>query len=457
MSLSYSNITRDDLLRAGCQHQAAGRWSDALTSFEQAVRISPHDLQTLIQLGFVLIHLKQWKRAAETYERIVPLLPRDFRVWSNLSYLYEHSGKMDLAEDRARKALRLTPDSGEVWNNLGMALRGQHRLALAANAFDQALIRQPDLALAEFNLATTQLLMGNTQDGWLGYESRHKLPEARLRTPMAPRWDGNPLPGESLLVYSDQGLGDTLQFLRFLPAVRDRSQAEITLSCARELLPLLQAGDRPEKLCSLEEEPTCAVEIPISSLPGLFVTNLNEIPGSAPYLKPQLTDLQPALAELLGKMQPGTLRVGLAWQGNPNQNQDYVRSAALARLAALGTTPLVSWISLQIGDLGRSQLAEVKDTWPLIDLGARLENFAETASILQHLDLVITVDTALAHLAGAMGTNVWTLLCHTPDWRWGLTGDSSPWYPTMRLFRQPQWGDWESVALRVKAALMELR
>ncbi len=455
MSLTISTVERDNLLRQGCELQAAGQLSDALTCFEAAVRISPRDLQTLIQQGFLLIHLKEWKRAAATYERIVPLLPRDHRVWSNLSYLYERCGEFAVAEDRARKALRLAPESGEVWNNLGMALRGQHRLALAAQAFQQALSRQPELALAEFNLATTSLMMGDGDEGWRGYESRCRLSGARLRQPLAPRWDGQPVPEGTLLVYSDQGLGDALQFVRFLPEARRRSQAEIVLSCPGELLSVFEGIDGADRVCRMDEEPACTAEIPVSSLPGLFQTNPHDVPGPSPYLKPRISELRQPLVELIRDISPGKRRVGLVWQGNPAQDHDDLRSVALARLLPLADVPGVTWLSLQVGAPGRSQLADVQEHWRLVDLGERIVDFSDTAAVLQHVDLVITVDTALAHFAGALGRPAWTLLSHTPDWRWGLTGVSCPWYPTLRLFRQPRWGDWDFVVQQVKAALAE--
>lgn len=446
---------RDTWLRAGCQFQSQGHLVEALNCFEQAVRISPKDLQTLIQVGYSLIHLKEWRKAADVYERIVALLPKDHRVWCNLSFLYEHAGDLAKAEDRARKAIRLAPGSGEAWNNLGMALRGQHRIAEALQAFRQAIARQPELTLAEFNLATTYLLIGDGERGWPGYECRNTLPEAKLRVPIAPRWDGGPLAGGKLLVYSDQGLGDLIQFVRFLPEIKSRSQAAVILSSPAELLPVLAAVADADCVVRSEEEPReVAAEIAVASLPGLLHVDLGNVTSSVPYLTPPSMELPAPLRELLEKIPIGVLRVGLAWQGNPAQGHDYVRSVPLERLAPWAEVENVWWFSLQVNEAGRSQLANISSRWMMTDAGQHLRNFGDTAALMSQLDLVLTVDTSVAHLAGALGRPVWTMLGHTPDWRWRLTGTTCPWYPTMRLFRQPRRGDWDHVVHEIKQALV---
>ncbi len=456
MNDTGSTLELNDWVRHGCQLQNEGRWQEAQVCFEEAVRIAPQELQTLVQLGFVLIHLKNWRRAAEIYERIVPLLPRDHRVWCNLSYLHERCGQFLLATDRARKAIRLAPESGEAWNNLGLALRGQHHLSEAIQAFRQALVRQPSLALAEFNLATTHLLRREYELGWPGYEARNRLSEARLRSPLAPQWLGDPLPaGGKLLVYSDQGFGDLLQFLRFLPEARRISQAAmLILSAPAELQRLLEGCPAVDHVAPLSQEPDdCQAEIAVSSIPGLLEISRENLPGTAPYLKPSIPELLPPVAELLKQVSRSTLRVGLVWQGNPSQANDYQRSLALELLEPLAMIPGLSWFSLQVGDAGREQLSDLACRWKIADLGQHFQDFTDTLAALEHLDLLITVDTAMAHLAGALGRPVWTLLSHTPDWRWGLTGPKSHWYPSMRLFRQANWGDWEAVVRSVQTAL----
>lgn len=445
---------RDTWLRRGCLLQGQGRLGEALGCFEQAVRISPKDLQTLVQAGFSLIQLKEWRKAADVYERIVALLPKDHRVWCNLSFLYEHAGELATAEDRARKAIRLAPSSGEAWNNLGIALRGQHRIAEAIQAFRQAIARQPDLTLAEFNLATTYLLIGDGERGWPGYESRKTLAEAKLRVPITPRWDGSPLPGGKLLVYADQGLGDMIQFVRFLSEVQSRSQSMVILSSPPELLPVLAGVPGVDVLIRSDEEAgDVTAEIAISSLPGLIHVDPNDVPGSVPYLSSNLLEPRPPLIDVLREIPAGMLRVGLAWQGNPAQGQDYIRSIPLERLRPLADVPHVAWFSLQVNDAGRSQLAGHASTWSIRDVGPHLRDFGDTAALMAQLDLVLTVDTSVAHLAGALGRRVWTMLGHTPDWRWRLTGTTCTWYPTMRLFRQPRRGDWDHVVTEVKQAL----
>jgi hypothetical protein len=199
--------------------------------------------------------------------------------------------------------------------------------------------------------------------------------------------------------------------------------------------------------------PPCDLRIPLACLPGLLGVRIETAATGVPYLHPR-RELRSEIVSLLRQGPVDALRVGLVWQGNPEQRRDVIRSCPLEKLIPLFRTPATIFFSLQTGDRGRCQIAELQLGERIIDAGKALTDFTETAAVAAALDLVITVDTATAHLAGALGRPVWTMLCHTPDWRWHLERADSPWYPTMRLFRQPKWGDWDSVVRQIQTALL---
>jgi hypothetical protein len=275
------------------------------------------------------------------------------------------------------------------------------------------------------------------------------------RTPQfpTPPWDGSPLDGRTILVHAEQGLGDTMQFLRYVPLVRRRG-GRVILVCQPPLMRLLSRVPGIERLVAWGEPlPEYDVQVPLMSLPGLFGTTLETVPAEVPYL-----DAEPALVEAwrhrLGSY--AGFQVGIVWQGNPRFRFDRLRSIPLAQFAPLARVPGVHLLSLQKGP-GRDQLAALPGSFPVTDLGHQLDEttgaFLDTAAVMKNLDLVITSDTVAAHLAGALGVPVWVALHDVPDWRWLLDREDSPWYPTMRLFRQTRPGQWEEVFERIAAAL----
>ena len=292
--------------------------------------------------------------------------------------------------------------------------------------------------------------MGRFEQGWPGYEWRWKCKEFGSLPPFhPPLWDGSPLDGRTILVHAEQGLGDTLQFIRYAPLVHQRG-GRVILVCQPPLIGLLTRSPGVERLVAQGEAlPDYDVHVPLMSLPGLLGTTLESVPADVPYLdaEPQLVE---AWRHRLGSY-PG-FKVGIVWQGNPKFRLDRRRSIPLAQFAPLARVPGVHLFSLQKGP-GAEQLAAVTDRFPVTDLGRRLDDFMDTAAVLKNLDLVISVDTAIAHLAGALGIPVWVALPFVPDWRWLMDREDSPWYPTMRLFRQARPGQWEDVFQRIAEAL----
>jgi hypothetical protein len=314
-------------------------------------------------------------------------------------------------------------------------------------AFEKAITLRADYALAHWNLGLILLSLGDFQRGWAEYEWRWRRPEyARHDHFKRPRWDGTQLGRRRILLHTEQGFGDVIQFIRFVPKVVERG-GKVILACHSELRRLLSKIEGVQQWIDPGETlPEFDVHCPLMSLPKVFGTTVQTVPGQAPYLA--------AGAELAERWRerveglPGR-KVGLAWAGRPGHGNDRNRSIRLNQLEKLGIVAGVSFVSLQKGEAARQQTPGLTIT----DWTADLNDFADTAALIANLDLVIAVDTAVAHLAGALGKPVWVLLPFVPDWRWMLDREDSPWYPTMRLFRQPAIGDWETPISRIVEAL----
>jgi hypothetical protein len=341
-----------------------------------------------------------------------------------------------------------------VHNNLGVALQKQGALGEAVASYRRALELRPDYAEAHNNLAFVWLLTGDFEQGWSEYEWRWK---ANLLSPPSftqPLWDGTPLAGRTILLYAEQGLGDTLQFIRYAPLV-ERRGGRVIMACPRPLLQLLASCPGIDRLVALDAVSSdFELYALLMSLPRILGTSLESIPADVPYLEadPELTvHWQSELATFSREF-----RIGIAWQGNPDHRGDRHRSFRLAQFAPVARLEGVRLFSLQKGP-GAEQIREVGDRFPVTDLGSRLDEttgaFMDTAAVMKNLDLVISADTAIAHLAGALGVPIWVALSSAPDWRWLLGREDSPWYPTMRLFRQASPGDWDGVFARIAAAV----
>jgi tetratricopeptide (TPR) repeat protein len=351
------------------------------------------------------------------------------------------------------QAIALRPSYADVHYNRGNVLAELRRYDEAIAAYRQCLQLAPQHAEAHANLAGPLLLTGDFAQGWREYEWRWRVRDftSPPRNFAQPRWDGSELAGRRILIHAEQGIGDMFQFLRYLPLVAARG-GRVILECRPETKRLAAANaDGWEVLASGETLPAFDVHCPLLSLPLAFGTRLETIPAKVPYMR-----VDPALAEKWRQRLAGVSRrrkVGLAWAGNPVFKFDHLRSPReLAVLAPLGAAADVEFVSLQKGKAA-SQAAAPPPGMRILDWTNELNDFAETAALIAGLDVVVSSDTALAHLAGAMGKQVYVMLPAAPDWRWLLTGDSSPWYPTARLFRQSAAGRWDDVAAGIAAAL----
>ena len=422
------------------------------------LRLAPDSAELYNNLGVIELDLKHYDDALACFEKHLQLASPTAGVLSNLGNVYRALGRLDDAERSYRQALTLDPASTYALGSLGLHCMRQGDIGQAITHYDKALAIEPGLAGIRWNRAHALLLTGRFQEGWRDYEARFHAAEAmrqfgRRRFAM-PRWDGSANRDKTLLVYAEQGFGDTLQFCRYLAAARQRV-GRLVFECPAELHGVLQGVTGVDAwLTPAQANETAAdvdLHVPLLSLPGLFHTDFDHLPADVPYLNAD----PPRVTQWAGRMTAGALNVGLVWAGRATNINDPRRSLALSALAPLGQVSGVCFYSLQKGPAA----AEAEQAPPgmhMINLDAQIADFADTAAIMAHLDLVITVDTAAAHLAGALARPVWTLIYHPPDWRWFLDWQDSPWYPTMRLFRQSVPGDWAPVIGQVAAALQDM-
>ena len=434
-----------------------GKLEDAIVSYRRALVIDPGFAEAHNGLGVSLLVQGKSEEAAVSFANALKISPQHAEAHNNLGNVLRNQGRLDEAVASIQRALALAPDLVEAHINLGNTRKSQRRVDDAAEAYRRALSLDPANPEAHWNFAQVLLLVGRLREGWAEYAWRTKCEEFRAVNWnfKQPLWDGSDLGGRTVLLYAEQGFGDTIQFLRYLPMVAapgtDKG-GDVILQCPPPLPRLFEAAPAADgiQLVTKIGDTPFDLQAPLHGLPGLFATTLYTIPADVPYLRPP-GDTPPALET------SGGFKVGLVWAGNSKHKNDANRSVGFERFQPLLDIKGVDFYSLQVGersrDIGAPGLSGLDGK--ISDLGKDLGDFADTAAAVGQLDLVITVDTSVAHLAGALGTPVWTLLPWVPDWRWLLDRDDSPWYPTMRLFRQPAAGDWDAVIDEVGAALRD--
>ncbi len=433
-----------------------GRQPEAVASYRQAIRLRPDYPDAHYNLGNALASQGQFDAAVASGQRAIALQPERADAHIGLGNAFAGQGRLQDAEASYRQAIRLNPAYVEAHHNLGLALTQSERLDEALASYDEAIRLNPGHAEAHFNRAATLLLRGDFERGWPEYEWRWKRTGNTPRSFSVPIWDGAPLAGRTILLHAEQGLGDTIQFLRYAPLVKQRG-GRVLVECQPPLLRLASTcPDIDQLLPQGAPLPKFDVHSPLLSLPGILGTTVATIPNKVPYLHadPQLVE---QWSRKLGTS--SELKVGIAWQGSPTFAQDKQRSIPLREFAPLGKLPGIRLICLQKG-LGREQLPQIGDQFSVVDLGDQFDQgsaaFLDTAAIMQNLDLVIAPSSAIAHLAGALAVRVWVALPAVPDWRWLLDRADSPWYPTARLFRQPRTGDWAGAFEAMAQAIREL-
>jgi tetratricopeptide (TPR) repeat protein len=440
--------------KAGVFLKEQGRFDEALVYLDRSAAAEPEHAPTFAMRGFVRANLKKYQDAIGDYETAIRLDPEHAEACSNLGNAFRDLGQPERALSWYDRALALEPNIVNATNR-ALILTELGRFFEARAAYQYAMGIDPNNPSLLWNLALFQLWLGDFEAGWRGREARWNVPGIakgypKLDTPM---WIGEEsIAGKTVAVCQDEGIGDVIQFVRYVPKLAARG-ARVILVVNKELCPLL-SGLRGVSHCLPKSQgmvvPPFDFHVAIDSLPFAFGTRLDSIPLGRDYLPPPEARLVQAWEDRLGPHEK--LRVGLVWSGNPRHSNDRNRSLPLRSLAPFLDVD-AQFVSLQKGP--RPEDAEtLRERKEIVDHTAQLTDFAETAALVSCLDVVITVDTSVAHLAGALGRATWLLLPYVADWRWLLNRDDSPWYPTVRLFRQSETRDYGSVVERVREELL---
>lgn len=464
------------LWRLGNLLHRTGQLNEAAEHYERCTVLAPTHAEAWFNLGVTLTMLNRPADGLRCYERTLTLAPNHKDAHNNLGILLHASGRLDSAVASYRRALHYAPHYGEARYNLGLAQQQQDRLddaaatyrrlladwphhreahnnlgnvLLATNdlegavtSYQRALTFDPQHAEANWNMGLVRLLKGDLAAGWRGFEWRFDQVRSVRRHGDHPRWAGEGLGGGRVLLWAEQGLGDALQFIRYAPMVEARGTS-VVVECHSQLVPLFETVPGVGEVYPIGAElPLIEAQIPLMSLPLVFGTTLETIPAHVPYVAVSEERKKQWEERLLQFDGP---RIGLVWLGNPNHKNDHNRSIPLDVV-----TPLLEidahWFTLQ---------PDIVAPDGMISLAEHLNDFSDTAAALGQMDLVISVDTSVAHLAGSLGCPVWALIPFAPDWRWMLDRPDSPWYPSMTLYRQPRRGDWAAVITQVRHDLME--
>lgn len=435
-----------------------GRLDIARDYLEKAIRMNPDNPSCYLNLGNIVHEEGKYEESMAWYEKAIRLNYADKRkAYNNLGVALTRLGRLNEAVEAFKRSIELDPLYHEAHNNIGETYKFLGEYDRALESYEQAVRLSPEFVPARWNRSMLYLLKGDFEKGWAEYEWRWQRPNTPKRKIDAGMiWDGRPLHEKTLFVYEEQGMGDTLQFIRYLPLIRHLGGYVIfeVLSPMVRLVESFKGFDRLwVAIRNVDTRPTDRFDfhIPLMSLPRIFNTRLDTIPKDIPYLQ-----ADPHLVRLWEKRletKPG-FRIGVVFAGHPEHANDAVRSTFLSSFS-----PLKKLKGLQIISLQKEKYEKWTDISPSEvfdqDLGEEISDFADTAAIIENLDLIISIDTAVVHLAGALGKEVWTLLPFSPDFRWMIDREDSPWYPTMKLFRQPQPGDWGAVFEKVGRCLEE--
>jgi tetratricopeptide (TPR) repeat protein len=433
------------------------RFDEALASYDRALALKPDYAEACNNRGNALRELKRLQEAVASYDRALALAPAHGEALYNRGNALQELRRPAEALSSYDRALACRPGYVEACNNRGNALRELKRLDEALASYQGALALRPDYAPAHWNEAIWRLLMADFDRGWEKYEWRWELADelwgvGSTPTFAQPAWDGSgDIAGKTILLHAEQGYGDTIQFCRYVPLVAQKG-AKVILAVQPPLERLLSGfGGAQVVLAHGEDQPAFDLHCPLMSLPRAFRTRLETIPPPAPpSVPPELTKEWAARLR-----RPGTPRIGIAWSGRPSHKNDHNRSIPLRAMLGLLDLP-IELVSLQKEVRGEDQGILDAHAAGITHFGPALTDFLETAALVSSMDVVITVDTAVAHLACTLGRPTWILLPFIPDWRWMLERADSPWYPTARLFRQRAIADWDSVMQEVFGGLHAL-
>jgi hypothetical protein len=437
--------------------ERTGRLEQADRLLGHILAVAPTQADTLHLSGIVAFRLKRIDEALEKMERAIQYGVDTPLYYRNICEVYRTLGRLDDALHAATRAVQLLPSDPLSLHNLAIIHYERLEIDASIACAEKALLMNPSLPGAHFELAEALLLKGEMARGWEEYEWRFRIQGAAPLMPPTdkPQWDGTPFTDGTLLLVADQGFGDVIQFCRYIPWVRERCP-HLAVACAAEMIPVLRQQHPGLRLFQRWDTcPPYRAFCALSGLPRLHRTRLDNIPTAIPYLRAADPARSAEWRARLERIAPPSYRkVGIVWAGRPSHNNDRRRSASLAAFAPIAAVPRVALVSLQKGP-SAEQAGRYYGRAPLINIGAEIQNYDDTMALLDCLDVVVTVDTSVGHLAAAMGRPAWILLATAPDWRWLLERSDSPWYPSVRLFRQTVPRRWDDVMARVAAALRE--
>lgn len=430
------------------QHKTA----ESILCFESVLKDEPDNFQAMSGLGVALKESGDLEQAEKILAKACEVQPGSSQALNNMGNLLKVRGKLNEALGYYQQSLILLPDDAEVLSNLGNTYQALGQVDAGIQCFKKSLQVAPDFAQAHWNFSIGSLLIGDYRRGFEEYEWGFKTGQRTIQSPDLPRWYGEDLTGKTIIVIAEQGIGDTLQFLRFLPQLKQRCE-RLILKCPVSLGELLRSTPYIDLIVSQQEKVAeTDYWVPLMSLPALFKAELATLPNGVPYISPDPDKLN-NWKQKIGDH--NTFKVGIVWAGNPDHENDANRSCSLDFFKSLLFIDGIQLYSLQMG-AASEELRSIDDHSRIIDLSDEINDWSDTAAAIANLDLIITVDTSIAHLAGAMGRLTWTLLAYAPDWRWLLERGDSPWYPGMRLFRQQRVGDWSELFTRVSKELNAL-
>ncbi len=450
ISLRPDNVKAHNNLGTALKKQS--RLEESLKSYNRAIELSPDYAEAYNNLGNTLQSLNRLDEAITNFRRAISIRPHYAEAHYNCgSALAEHQ-KLDEAFICYRRAIAIKPDYAEAHNNLGITLQEQGRIVEATASYSRAIELKPDYAEAHFNRSLISLLKASFKDGWQEYEWRLQTKSYAQRSFLQPMWDGSPLKDKTILIHSEQGIGDNIQFVRYLPMVQALG-GRVIFECLPELVQLLKHCAGIDTIISKDPSGNLSeqfdVHMPLLSIPRVFDT----IPSNGPYIMPD--SIRVMKWRNLLEINEKSIKIGLVWASSPENKKLYLKkSCKLNHFETISEIPGLSFYSLQKGPAS-TEIHDAPNNMKIINLDNELKDFADTAAVIANLDIVISVDTSVAHLAGAIGKPVWTLLPFVPDWRWLLERDDSPWYPSMRLFRQTKMYEWDGVFEQVKESLID--
>lgn len=449
-ALAISPNYADAYNHLGIAYMAINDTQNALRSFEKSLSINERNASAQFNYGNALKKIKKWGSAIKHYRKAIQIDSNNDGAYVNMAVVYNQIGLEEEALGFAKKALEINPLRKEGYTNLGNYFLSKGEVDKALGFYHRATEIDAHYAGSIWNESFIHLLKGDFLIGWELYKCRWEKEEFQsVKDRMSgQQWNGEPIKGKTVLLHHEQGIGDTFQFIRYAKLMAEMG-ARVYVDCPPVIAKVIESADGVSGVYSkVEQFPSHDFYCPLLNLPHIFKTTLESIPNDVPYLSVSWSKSPQA------EFNKDKINIGIVWAGNPNHAKDALRSVDFKRFEGLfGVNEKVMFYSLQVGERAQDLQFSTEVGRYVEDLSDHLTDFSATASVIERLDLVITVDTSVAHLTGALGKPVWTLLQFSPDWRWMLDRNDSPWYSTMRLFRQPKNGDWASVFKEVKKEL----